>query len=68
MNVKKPKKTEVNYLPPNPRGETDESLEKDCVELLYEVKKRDNSQIVNEKMTDFLISSQGHHSSKSSCH
>ncbi|KAI4903282.1 hypothetical protein NFI96_010310 [Prochilodus magdalenae] len=28
-NVKKPKKAEVNYLPPYPTGETKESLERD---------------------------------------
>ncbi|XP_051802070.1 sterile alpha motif domain-containing protein 3-like [Acanthochromis polyacanthus] len=49
-NVKKPKKSEVNYLPPHPHGETEESLECERVELLNEVKKRDNSQIISEKM------------------
>lgn len=49
-NVKKPKKAEVNYLPPFPQGETSESLEKERVELLCEIMKRDNGQVVAEKM------------------
>ncbi|XP_041851007.1 uncharacterized protein LOC121646185 [Melanotaenia boesemani] len=49
-NVKKPKKAEVNYLPPHPQGETSESLEKERVDLLCEVTKRDNCQVVAEKM------------------
>ncbi|XP_076020564.1 uncharacterized protein LOC143011539 [Genypterus blacodes] len=49
-NVKKPKKAEVNYLPPHPQGETSESLEKERVDLLREVTKRDNCQVVAEKM------------------
>lgn len=40
-NVKKPKKAEFNYFPPNPTGETDESLVKQRLELLYAVKKKD---------------------------
>ncbi|XP_052458835.1 uncharacterized protein LOC128017467 [Carassius gibelio] len=49
-NLKKAKKSEVNYLPPHPQGETDTSLEKERVELLYEYKKRDNNSVINEKM------------------
>ncbi|XP_067305210.1 uncharacterized protein [Pseudorasbora parva] len=49
-NLKKAKKSEVNYLPPHPQGETDASLEKERVELLYEYKKRDNNRVINEKM------------------
>nr|XP_024659897.1 sterile alpha motif domain-containing protein 3-like [Maylandia zebra] len=49
-NVKKPKKSEVNYLPPHPQGETEESLEYGRVELLSEVRKRDNCQIISDKM------------------
>lgn len=49
-NVKKPKKAEVNYLPPHPQGETDESLEQERVNLLYEVTKRDNYHMVSQKM------------------
>ncbi|KAJ8346512.1 hypothetical protein SKAU_G00279130 [Synaphobranchus kaupii] len=49
-NVKKARKGEANYLPPPPQGETEESLEQERLELLSEVKKRNNSQIINEKM------------------
>lgn len=49
-NVKKSKKAEVNYLPPHPQGETSGSLEKKRVDLLSEVTKRDNCQVVVEKM------------------
>ncbi|XP_029923227.1 uncharacterized protein LOC115370376 [Myripristis murdjan] len=49
-NLKKAKKSEVNYLPPHPLGETDETLEKERVELLYEYKKRDNDRTISEKM------------------
>lgn len=48
LKMKKPKKAEVNYLPPHPKGET--SLEKDSVDLLHEVTKRDNCQVVTEKI------------------
>lgn len=53
-NVKKPRKAEVNYLPPHPQGETVESLEKERMELLNEVKKRNNSQVDGEKMARTL--------------
>ncbi|XP_060783631.1 uncharacterized protein LOC132890621 [Neoarius graeffei] len=49
-SLKKAKKSEVNYLPPHPQGETDATLEKERVELLYEYKKRDNNKLINEKM------------------
>lgn len=49
-SLKKAKKSEVNYLPPHPQGETDETLEKERVDLLYEYKKRDNTKIINVKM------------------
>lgn len=49
-NIKKPKKAEVNYLPPFPQGKTSESLEKERVELLCEIMKRENAQVVAEKM------------------
>ncbi|CAI5692184.1 unnamed protein product [Oreochromis niloticus] len=49
-NLKKPRKAEVNYLPPHPQGETEESLEKERLGLLDEVKKRNNYQIISEKM------------------
>ncbi|MEQ2291729.1 hypothetical protein AMECASPLE_015956 [Ameca splendens] len=47
-NLKKAKKSEVNYLPLH-QGETDTTLEKERVELLYEHKKRDNK-LISEKM------------------
>lgn len=50
LKMKKPKKAEVNYLPPHPKGETSGSLEKDSVDLLHEVTKRDNCQVVTEKI------------------
>ncbi|KAF6726478.1 Sterile alpha motif domain-containing protein 3, partial [Oryzias melastigma] len=49
-NIKKPRKAEVNYLPPHPQGETESSLEQERVELLTEVKKRNNSQVIKTKM------------------
>lgn len=49
-NVKKPKKAEVNYLPPHPQGESSKSLEQERVNLLHEVTKRTNVQVVSDKM------------------
>ncbi|CAM4608363.1 hypothetical protein PO909_034008 [Leuciscus waleckii] len=49
-NIKKPRKAEVNFLPPHPQGETEESLERERVALLNEVKMRSNYQIICEKM------------------
>nr|XP_055030313.1 uncharacterized protein LOC129419248 isoform X2 [Misgurnus anguillicaudatus]XP_055030314.1 uncharacterized protein LOC129419248 isoform X2 [Misgurnus anguillicaudatus] len=49
-NLKKPKKAEVNYLPPHAQGETTASLEKEREELLSEIMKRDNSRVVAQKM------------------
>lgn len=49
-NVKKPRKAEVNYLPPLPHGETEESLETERLQLLDEVKKRNNCRIISEKI------------------
>lgn len=48
--MKKARKGEANYLPPRSQGETEESLEQERLELLSEVKKRNNSQIINAKM------------------
>lgn len=48
--IKRPKKAEVNYLPPLPLGETDDTLEKDRVDLLKEMKKNKNEKIIGEKM------------------
>lgn len=49
-NVKRPKRAEVNYLPPCPVGETEESLEKERLNLLYEVKKQHNERTIAAKM------------------
>lgn len=49
-NIKKPKRAEVNYLPPHPQGETAGTLEHVRLELLDEVKKRNNCQVISEKM------------------
>ncbi|XP_056290726.1 uncharacterized protein LOC130206680 [Pseudoliparis swirei] len=49
-NVKKPRKAEVNYLPPYPAGEDEESQEQDRIQLLTEVRKRDNKKLIKEKM------------------
>lgn len=49
-NIKKPRKAEVNFLPPHPQGQTEKSLEHERVDLLSEVKKKNNRQIVCKKM------------------
>lgn len=49
-NVKKPKRAEVNYLPPYPAGETEESLEQERIQLLTEIQKRDNNKVIKEIM------------------
>lgn len=36
--IKRPKKAEVNYLPPLPFGETEETLERERLDLLMEKK------------------------------
>lgn len=53
--LKKAKKSEVNHLPPNPQGETDATLEKKRVELLYEYKKRNNNKVINETMAKTFL-------------
>ncbi|OCT86383.1 hypothetical protein XELAEV_18020065mg [Xenopus laevis] len=50
-NVKKPKKAELNYLPPHPHGESLESLENEQKALLDEIKKKDNRRVIAEKMS-----------------
>lgn len=47
--IKRPKKAEVNYLPLLPLGETEYSLEKERLDLLQEVKKKNNEKIIGEK-------------------
>ncbi|XP_016328192.1 uncharacterized protein LOC107677697 isoform X2 [Sinocyclocheilus anshuiensis] len=49
-NIKKPRRAEVNYCPQHPKGETSDSLEKEQVQLLTEIRKRNNDKIVKEKM------------------
>lgn len=47
---KRPRKAEVNYLPPLPFGETEDSLEKERLDLLKEIKKKNNERAIYEKM------------------
>lgn len=49
-NIKMPRKAEVNYCPQHPKGETSESLERERVQLLTAIKKRNNNKEVKEKM------------------
>ncbi|CAL8333148.1 unnamed protein product [Merluccius merluccius] len=49
-NIKKPRKAEVYYIPLHPKGETAESLEKERIALLSELKKRDNEVVITAKM------------------
>ncbi|MEQ2286072.1 hypothetical protein AMECASPLE_038365 [Ameca splendens] len=49
-NCKRPKRAQVNYLPPHPSGETSESLEMERQELLCEVKKKNNTKVIQEEM------------------
>ena len=49
--VKKPRKAEVNYLPPYPAGEDEESQEQERIKLLTEVKKKDNNKLIKEAMS-----------------
>ncbi|KAL6487556.1 hypothetical protein MHYP_G00041820 [Metynnis hypsauchen] len=49
-NVKKPRRAEVNYLPPYPVGEDEQSLEKEREELISESKKKNNEKVIKEKM------------------
>nr|XP_023655925.1 uncharacterized protein LOC111837808 [Paramormyrops kingsleyae] len=48
--IKKPRRSEVNYCPPHPIGESDESLENLRVALLSEVKKNNNREVIRMKM------------------
>ncbi|XP_073330049.1 uncharacterized protein [Pagrus major] len=50
-NVKKPKKAEVNYLPPHPAGENQDTLELERLELINEMKKKSNGKAIQEKMS-----------------
>lgn len=48
--IKRPKKAEVNYLPPLPIGDTEDTLEKERVDMLQEIKKKNNERVISEKM------------------
>ncbi|XP_019956044.2 uncharacterized protein [Paralichthys olivaceus] len=50
-NIKKPRKSEVNYLPPYPVGETDDSLENVRTELIAARKTEDNRLKINDMMS-----------------
>ncbi|XP_074551476.1 uncharacterized protein LOC141808698 isoform X1 [Halichoeres trimaculatus] len=50
FGIKRPRRSEVNYCPPYPTGESDASLERVRVELLSDVKKRNNREVVKMKM------------------
>ncbi|XP_028434333.1 uncharacterized protein LOC114555819 [Perca flavescens] len=52
--IKRPKKAEVNFLPPLPFGETEATLEKEREHLLMEIKKKNNEKIIREKMERFF--------------
>uniref|UniRef100_A0A3P9JS78 Uncharacterized protein n=1 Tax=Oryzias latipes TaxID=8090 RepID=A0A3P9JS78_ORYLA len=49
-DVKRPKKGEVDYCPPFPLGESEQSLETIRIELLSDVKKRNNTDTIKDKM------------------
>ncbi len=57
--IRKPKKAEVNYCPVFPAGETVESQEKMRVELIAELKKRNNDETVR-KMMDMTFAYRRH--------
>lgn len=50
LNVKKPRRAEVNYCPQHPKGETTDTLENERIALLSEIKKRNNDHVVVLKM------------------
>ncbi|XP_009295485.2 uncharacterized protein [Danio rerio] len=50
-NIKKARKAELNYLPPHPPGQTDDSLESKRLELTSENKKKNNDRVINELMS-----------------
>lgn len=50
-NVKKARRSEVNYLPPYPAGEDEHSLEQAREELVTESKKKNNEKMVSDKMS-----------------
>lgn len=50
FGIKKPRRSEVNYCPPYPTGESEKSLESVRMELVSDVKKRNNREAVRMKM------------------
>lgn len=48
--VKKARRAEVNYCPDYPTGQSQETLEEERLSLLSEVTKRNNQQVIKEKM------------------
>jgi len=50
FGIKKPKRSEVNYCPPYPTGESEKSLESVRMELVSDVKKRNNREAIRMKM------------------
>ncbi|XP_041641380.1 uncharacterized protein LOC121508524 [Cheilinus undulatus] len=49
-NIKKPKRAEVNFLPPHPPGETDDALETDRLDLIEASQRRDDVKNINYMM------------------
>ncbi|KAG1960360.1 hypothetical protein F2P79_006252 [Pimephales promelas] len=49
-NCRRPKRAEVNYLPPHPSGESIDSLEMERQVLLNEVLKKNNTKVIQEIM------------------
>lgn len=50
FGIKKPRRSEVNYCPPYPTGESEKSLKSVRVELLSDFKKKKNKEVVRMKM------------------
>lgn len=50
FGIKKPRRSEVNYCPPYPAGESEKSLASVRLELLLDVKKKNNKEVVRMKM------------------
>lgn len=65
-NVKKAKKAEVNYLPPHPIGENQDTLEKERLELINEVQKKNNAKIIRKIVENLYKSKTGGDDSQSS--
>uniref|UniRef100_A0A3B5PS92 PB1 domain-containing protein n=1 Tax=Xiphophorus maculatus TaxID=8083 RepID=A0A3B5PS92_XIPMA len=48
--IKKPRRAEANFYPSFPLGETQESMEKERIELLTAIKRRNNDRVIADKM------------------